>query len=44
MKDVHQGKPVCKFVGIKSEMHSFLLVNGKEFKTTKGVNTAMEFY
>ena len=35
MKDVHQGKPICKFVGIKSKMHSILLDDGKEFITAK---------
>ena len=43
MKDVHQGKPIHKFLGIKSKMHSILLDDGKEFNTAKGVNTAMEF-
>ena len=28
MKDVHQGKPIHKFLGIKSKMHSILLDDG----------------
>ena len=43
MKDVHKGKPICKFVGIKSKMHFILLDDDKEFNTTKGVNITMEF-
>ena len=43
MKDVHQGKSIRKFVGIKSKMYSILLNDGKEFNTAKGVNTAIEF-
>ena len=43
MKDVHQGKPIHKFLGIKSKMHSILLDDGKEFNTAKGVNIAVEF-
>ena len=41
MKDVHKGKPVCEFVGIKSKMHSTSLDDGKEFNTAKWVSTAM---
>ena len=44
MKDVHKGKPICKFVAIKTKMHCILPHNGKEFNTAKGVNIAMEFY
>ena len=43
MKDVHKGKPICKFVAIKTKMHCILSHNGKEFNTAKGVNIAMEF-
>ena len=43
MKDVHKGKPICKFVGIKSKINSILSDDDKEFNTAKGVNIAMEF-
>ena len=43
MKDMHKGKPIRKFVGIKSKIHCILLDDGKEFNTAKGVNIAMEF-
>ena len=43
MKDVHKGKPIREFVGIKSKIHSTLLDDGKEFNTAKGVNTVMKF-
>ena len=43
MKDVYKGKPICKFVGIKSKISSILSDDGKEFNTAKGVNIAMEF-
>ena len=42
-KDEHKGKPIRKFVGIKSKIHRILLDDGKEFDTAKGVNIAMEF-
>ena len=40
---MHKGKPIRKFVGIKSKIHCILLDDGKEFNTAKGVNIAMEF-
>ena len=43
MKDMHKRKPIDKFVGLKSKMHSMLLDNGKESNTAKGVNIATEF-
>ena len=43
MKDVHKGKPIRKFVGLKSKMHCILSDDGKETNTAKGVNIATEF-
>ena len=43
MKDLHEGKPIRNFAGIKSKMHSTLLDDSKEFNTAKWVNVAMKF-
>ena len=38
MKDAHKGKPIRKFIGIKSKIHSILLDDGKELNKAKRVN------
>ena len=43
MKDEYKGKPIDKFVGLKSKMHSMLSYDDKESNTAKGVNIATEF-
>ena len=41
MKDEYEGKIINEFVGLKSEMYSMLLDDGKESNTVKRVNIAM---
>ena len=43
MKEEYKGKPIDKFVGLKSKMHSMLSYDDKESNTAKGVNNATEF-
>ena len=43
MKEMCEGKPIGKFVGLKSNMYSILSDDGKESNTAKGVNIATEF-
>ena len=43
MKDEKEGKINDKFVGLKSKMFLIKNINGKESKTAKGVNIAIEF-
>ena len=43
MQDVHEGKIIDDFVGIKSKMHSMKNIDGKECNTKKGVSVATEF-
>ena len=38
MKDAHKWKPIRKFIGIKSKIHSILLDDGKELNKAKRVN------
>ena len=42
MKDVHKGKPICEFIGLKSKMHCILSDDGEKSNTKKGVNAAIE--
>ena len=37
MKDEFKGNIINEFVGLKSKMHSFLDVDGKEIKEANGV-------
>ena len=39
----YKGKPIDKFVGLKSKMHSMLSDGGKESNTAKGVNITTKF-
>ena len=43
MKEMSEGKPISKFVGLKSNMYSILSDDGKESNTAKGVNIVTEF-
>ena len=43
MKDVSKGKITDEVVGLKSEMYSMKIIDGKESTTAKGVNIATEF-
>ena len=43
MKEMFGGKPIGKFVELKSNMYSILSDDGKESNTAKGVNIATEF-
>ena len=43
MKDEFGGVIVVEFVGLKSKMYSMKKIDGKEYKTPKGVSTATEF-
>ena len=43
MKDVYKGKPIHKFIWLKSKMHCILSDDGKESNTTKKLNIAIEF-
>ena len=43
MKDESEGKIIGEFVGLKSEIHSIKIIDGKESNTAKGVNIATEF-
>ena len=43
MKDIHEGKPIEKLIGLKSKMHCILSDDGKESNTAKGVNIAIVF-
>ena len=43
MKRVHKGKPINKFVGLKSKRLSMLSDNSKESNTAKGINIASGF-
>ena len=42
-KNVYEGIPTNKFVGLKPKMHSMLSDNGKESSTAEEVNIATEF-
>ena len=42
-KNVYEGIPINKFVGLKPKMHSMLSDNGKESSTAEEVNIATEF-
>ena len=43
MKDEFGGVIVVEFVGLKSKMYSMKKIDGKEYKTPKGVSIATEF-
>ena len=43
MKDEFGGVIVVEFVGLKSKMYSMKKIDGKEYKTAKGVSIATEF-
>ena len=42
MKNLQKGKPICKYVGIKSKIHCIFSDDGKKSNTAKRVNTAIE--
>ena len=43
MKDEYGGVITDEFVGLKSKMYSIKKIDGRESRTTKGVNIATEF-
>ena len=43
MKDEYGGKPIFKFAGLKSKMHSILDESSNEESTNKGHNAFIEF-
>ena len=38
IKDEFKGKIISEFVGVKSKMHSLIILDGREIKKAKGVN------